>query len=163
MGNHSSQAGHRPVLTGPASGRRLRAFELTGETGHRRRLRDCLRRTNVVIFLYHGPDCPACREYLRALAQAARQLREEDETAVLAIGPSVFTPGVPRTPAFPIPLLIDNVGATAAEEGVTVPALVVADRFGELWAAWVGGEEHQLPSLPEIRAWLDLIQLQCPE
>ena len=43
------------------------------------------------------------------------------------------------------------------------PSLVIADRWGEIWAAWAGGADHRLPSRQDILQWLEFIQAQCPE
>jgi len=59
------------------------------------------------------------------------------------------------------PLLHDAAGATVTQLGLEVPALVVTDQWGELWAAWRGGADHQLPAAAEIEHWLAFIQAQC--
>jgi hypothetical protein len=40
---------------------------------------------------------------------------------------------------------------------------VIADRFGEVWAAWLAGDRHAFPSEPEMDGSLQFIELQCRE
>jgi hypothetical protein len=50
-----------------------------------------------------------------------------------------------------------------ARQGLAVPAVVVTDRYGEVWAARPGGEAHRLPGGQDITEWLEFIEIQCPE
>jgi hypothetical protein len=41
--------------------------------------------------------------------------------------------------------LSDSAGRIAAREAVDVPAVLIAERFGEIWAAWLAGDLHAFP------------------
>lgn len=156
-------ATHPPVVAGPESGRALRGFALPDTAGRTVDLWGFRGRTNLVLFYHHGGGCPSCRAYLAALAAGLPALREE-EAAVLAIGPDDRAGARDLASALgqPFPFLSDPDGK-ATQPGLPAPALVVADRYGQVWAAWAGGEAHALPGVGEIADWLRFIGLQCPE
>jgi len=162
--DESRTAESRLVIRGPVSGRMLRSFTLPDSNGRAVSLWSYRQRTNLVLFFHHGSHCPACHAMLRELAANAAAYREE-EALILGIGPD--EPTVARrlaaTVDCPFPLLSDPANQTVAEQGLDVPAMVVADRFGEIWAAWAGGDEHTLPGGREIARWLEFVELQCPE
>jgi hypothetical protein len=89
----------------------------------------------------------------------------ETEAIVLGIGPEAPAGNqqLAVTLDLPFPLLSDPAGEAAAKQGLHPPAVVVTNRFGEIWAAWAGGDGHALPDGPAIQGWLDFIELQCPE
>jgi hypothetical protein len=60
-------------------------------------------------------------------------------------------------------MLLDSSGEVTARQELTVPAVVIVDRFGEIWAAWEGGADHRLPSSKDVIEWLDFLEVQCPE
>jgi hypothetical protein len=59
--------------------------------------------------------------------------------------------------------LFDYVKLVALGQGFDTPSLIIADRWGEIWAVWVGGTDHRLPSGQDILQWLGFIEAQCPE
>lgn len=109
-------------------------------------------------------NCAACEAFLRTLAAHLETYRQE-ETAVLAIGPD--EQALNRQMAVrldsPFPFLSDPTGRVVAQQGLALPSLVIADRWGEIWAAWLGGATHQFPSEQDILQWLSFIEIQCPE
>lgn len=52
---------------------------------------------------------------------------------------------------------------TAKIEGMPLPGCAVADRWGEM--QWIASAEKvaELPSPREIAAWLQFVEIQCPE
>jgi len=56
--------------------------------------------------------------------------------------------------------LSDPTGQAAERQGLTVPAIVVTDRYGEIWAAWMGGETHRLPTSQDVAGWSGFIEIQ---
>ncbi len=153
-----------PVIMGPESGHMLHSFTLLDISGRQVRLWDYRQRSNLILFFHHGAACPVCRNMLQELAAHMATYRAE-KAEVLAIGPD--QPHEAQQLAaeleYPHPLLTDPTERTAAQHGLAVPAVVVADRFGEIWAAWIGDDQHVLPSGQEIAAWLAFIEVQCPE
>ena len=154
-------AAGRCVVAGP-EGRMLRPFALADAAGQQVRFRDYRQRRNLVLFFHHGGACAACRSVLLALATYV-QVFVEAQAAVLGIGPDqgdqAHLPAAELGQAFL--LLSDPGGNTAARAGLAVPALVAADRWGEIWSAWEGGEQHVLPHGDELVEWLTIIQCDC--
>lgn len=163
-GESRRSAEGRLVIRGPDSGRRLSSFTLPDSNGRAVSLWSYRQRANLVLFFHHGSRCPDCRTALRDLAENLAAFREE-EALVLGIGADAPAPTrqLASAIACPFPLLSDPAGHAVAQQGLKVPSLVVADRYGEIWAAWDGGEQHHLPNPPEIARWLEFVELQCPE
>jgi hypothetical protein len=151
----------RPVIAGPASGRRLSPFALRTATGRAVHLREYRQRHNLVLFFHHGMACAACRTFLQALDSQAPAYRQV-EAVVLAIGPQDGEPPLPLNVS-DVVLLSDATDKTAGQHGLSVPALIIADRFGDIWAAWEGEARHALPDTTTIADWLAFIDIQCPE
>jgi peroxiredoxin len=152
------------VISGPASGRYLRSFALPDAEGRTVELWQYLQRSNVVLVFHHGVGCAACGALLREVAahkDAYRQL----ETEVLAISPDAPADNqqLAAQLGHPFPLLSDPSGDIIAQQGLALPSLIITDRWGEIWAAWVGGADHQLPAAQDILEWLEFIEAQCPE
>ena len=40
---------------------------------------------------------------------------------------------------------------------------MITDRYGELYAQWVGADEAALPGMPDVLGWLGQIQVACEE
>ncbi len=152
------------AISGPASGHHLHPFALPDPTGRTVQLWQYLQRSNVVLFFHHGVDCAACLAALQELATHVDAFSQE-ETTVLAVGPDQPTENhqLADQPGHPFPLLSDPTGQTVAQQGLAIPSLFIADRWGEIWAAWAGGADHRLPSGQDILQWLEFIQAQCPE
>jgi peroxiredoxin len=154
----------RPVIADPYSGQMLHPFTLSDANGQQVRLWDYRQRSNLVLFFHHGADCPACRSMLQELAAHMATYRAEKAT-VLAIGPDQPHAALELAAELECPFLLlsDPAERIVAQQGFAVPAVVVADRFGEIWAAWIGEDDHALPSGQEIAAWLAFMEVQCPE
>ena len=154
----------RLAISGPASGHHLHSFTLPDSAGRPVQLWQYLQRNNIVLFFHHGVDCPTCGAMLRELA-AHRDAYHQEETVVLAIGPDqqVENQQLAAHLGHPFPLLSDPAGRIIAQQGFDTPSLIIADRWGEIWAVWVGGTDHRLPSGQDLLQWLHFIEAQCPE
>lgn len=153
-----------PTIRGPASGRFLQSFALPARDGREVRPRDFRQRTNLVLYFFHGAGCLACRDLLADLGAHAAELRASS-AKVLAISAAREEAAPSSTAEFgPDIVVLDDPGhAAAAAQDVEPPAVVVADRFGEIWAAWEGDGQHRLPNAQDIIEWLEFIEIQCPE
>jgi len=153
---------HQPIVHGPHSGRYLAPFELPASDGRTVRLWDYRLRRNLVLFFHHGAACPRCRAELVRFARHYPAYRERD-AEVLAIGPDSLAAGAQLAGSLglPFPLLADPAGSAAERQGVDLPAIVVANRVEEIWAAWAPSDELDLPSQEEILSWLEFIVIQC--
>lgn len=116
-------------------------------------------RRNLVLFLAHPPGCTGCEAKLLELDRSLETLRAE-EAEVLAV-----VPGTPervrelkRRLALSLPLLVDA-GAKPGEDAV----IIVADRFGEIFAVSRAEGRHALLSAEQLGEELAYVALQCPE
>jgi peroxiredoxin len=137
----------------------LPAFCLPAASGETVRTGEFRGRRNLVLFLSHPPGCNACEQKLRELDDACGELRQ-GEAEVLAVipGSAADVRELKRRLSLSLPLLID---ADSPLDGGT--AMVVTDRFGEIFAITRAGKEHQLPAPAEIAGELAFIGMQCPE
>jgi peroxiredoxin len=151
-----------PLIRGPMSGRYLAAFELPAADGRTVRLWDYRLRRNPVLFFHHGAACPRCRAELTRFARYYPQYQERDGE-VGAIGPDgpEEAAALAADLGLPFPLLSDPEAKVAARQQLAVPAVVVASRVEEIWAAWAPTDELELPSQEEILSWLEFAVLQC--
>ncbi len=152
------------TISGPASGHHLQPFALPDAAGRTVQLWQYLQSSNVVLFFHHGIDCAACLATLQELATHVDAFSQE-ETALLAIGPDQASENLQLTDqqGYRFPFLSDPTGQIITQQGLATPSLIIADRWGEIWAAWAGGTNHQLPSSQDILQWLVFIESQCPE
>lgn len=160
----------RLSVHGPHSGRMLVPFALPDPGGKMVRRSAFRGRANLVLLFHHGAGCLPCRDYLRRALERLPDYAER-HAVLLTLGPeaAAMQALAARQEAGFI-ALEDARHDTARWLGLVVPALVVADRPGEIWAAWAPepaaspNEAHAaLPSQEEVLSWLDLIEIQEPE
>jgi hypothetical protein len=122
----------------------------------------------VIVFLDAG--CAVCEGFLNALAQRPADLSDKE-----AVTLAVFLEPVPIALAQGMPseiilgsdvsgrsirrFLGDNAMAAKSRRGRGV---FVTDRYGELSALWIA-DRHEFPSIGEIFAILEHIQIACEE
>ncbi|MEW6612771.1 MAG: peroxiredoxin family protein [Pseudomonadota bacterium] len=127
------------------------SFTLPDIHEHQTALGDYRQRQPVVLLFWDGDES--------LLHDFARHY-----PAYQALGAEVLAVGGERPPAgeWPFPVLVDHAGAVSARYVERTPAVLVLDRFGELYAGWQGpwpaGPEHR-----DILGWVRLTELQCPE
>lgn len=65
----------------------------------------------------------------------------------------------------PYPVVADPDGEGRARCGVRPEelAVIITDRWGEVYRSWVAAEPSDLPGPEEIEEWLRFIVTQCPE
>lgn len=102
-------------------------------------------RLSRVLVLVHGPECEGCAAYARELEGEREEIRAWDGR-VLLVGPGE-----------------DPEGRLAAALGLRPPAVVVADRWGQVHEAREAGEGHDFLPVAEIVSWLRYLAIQCPE
>jgi peroxiredoxin len=139
---------------GPGSGWLLPSLELAHADGRRAPLWDYRGRGPLVVFLHTGHACAACATLLAALAARYRAYR--------AIGVQIVAVGQGPEPDLPYPALVDPAGRLAAALSLSVPALLVVGRTGEIWAAW-SASHAALPAAAEIDQWLEYALSECRE
>ncbi|MBE0596343.1 MAG: redoxin domain-containing protein, partial [Desulfuromonadales bacterium] len=116
-------------------------------------------RRNLALLLTHPPGCAPCEAKLRELAAGYGELTA-GVAEVLAVVPAPVAAAreMKERLGLPFPVLADP-EHSLGEEGW----LVVADRFGEVFASGRAGERHLIPSVGEIAEELAFIEVQCPE
>jgi len=130
---------------------------------------DYKQKKNLVI-AFLDTDCAPCEDFLRALVTNAAELR--DKTAVALI---VFLEQPTRrvTDSLPPGIIVgaDMPGNSAraflgddafASRGFVRGGVFVTDRYGELFAQWTT-ERHKFPTIAEILAALDHVEMACDE
>ncbi|MFN7131264.1 MAG: hypothetical protein ACK4N5_04230 [Myxococcales bacterium] len=131
--------------------------DFTLHAGHSHvRFDDLLQRREVVLALLHGEACRECASFAQALRDAAWAR----EALVLVVGEGAGAEGIG---------LQDTDGAVSrklravASVPIGEACLLIADRFGVLYAALPVHGEPQGRTLDEASTWLGFIQEQCPE
>jgi peroxiredoxin len=117
----------------------------------------------VIAFLGAGRDAEA---YLSALAESCPRILEE-QARVIAVAKlsSPQAAELKRRLSLPYAVLADGDGALTARMlgGAGLAALVVADRFSEVFCLETAPSASELPSTRTAIEWLEYIQVQCPE
>jgi len=143
---------------------------LPSSEGCRTRISDYRGRTNLVIILA-GEVCGLdAKRYLGEVARRYADFADEDaEILVFTVGTAQDASKVKRELHLPLHVFADEqrrvhhaLGAHD-ETGIAVPAVVVADRYGEVFNVWRTAEGGTLPTVDEILDWLRFINLDCPE
>jgi peroxiredoxin len=145
-----------------AEGQLLRSFTLPGLNGAPVDTFRYRGRQSLIILFHEGAACPECAELLRGLAADAARFEAEgaqmisvssgdgpaDRELAEAIAPHVIT-------------LFDATRRASAAQGFGLPALVITDRYGEIFALWRPDADQPLPSVEDIYGWLVWIEAQC--
>lgn len=120
-------------------------------------LRESGGKTTVLITL-HSAYCPGCREYLKRLAPFSGEFDVWD-ARLLTILPAPAAEAERLHPPFG-KVLIDERGVLADSASA---AVLVADRYGQIFEAARAGASHELPSPRELAEWLKYLGTLCPE
>ena len=146
----------------PAQGTAMRPFTLPSHRGEVR-TRDFKQRRNLVLVFQH-PDCPICDATLQALAERYPEYRDLD-AEVIAVRPAEPAPELDER--LPFPVAWDEHGdvfdayAGRDMEGRPVPAVYVADRYGELAFASEGAHGPEIAT--DVLELLRFVAHSCPE
>ena len=155
-------------MAGLGVGQRVAYFELPDQQDYPWSLSGQLEMGPVVLVFYRGDWCPYCNGQL---AGYAREIEEFEKRGVQLVGISVDPP---RNNArmvgkllLPFPLLSDPEGELAhlyglwnAEEGVTVPSIVVIDQSAEVRYVYSGSDFADRPGDEEVFTALDGLDVQ---
>lgn len=145
-----------PLAARTADGRTVRAWDFKQK------------RSLVVVFL--DPADEPARAWLERLAARAAELAERNATALV-----IFAEPVPASLAdrFAGVILAGDASGRAhraclgddalGPRGLARTAVFVADRYGEVYAAWAGADAAALPGIGEVLSWLGQIELACEE
>jgi hypothetical protein len=107
--------------------------------------------------------CERCRAYLRELEAHHDDFAAWDGRVVVVV-PGALEAALQLREAVGVrsSVAADPEGR-APFAGEAGPALLVADRYGQLYHLARGGAEHRLPEPRELEEWLKFLATQCPE
>lgn len=100
-----------------------------------------IRRESVALALLHPPGCAACDAYRRALADALAAFADWDGRAVVTTGTAEVADAL----------------------DVTIPAVIIADRYGQVYHVATAEDADGLLDARELEEWLRFLGTQCPE
>jgi hypothetical protein len=111
-------------------------FEITTIDDIRVNYADLWQKKNLALVCLSEDDTPEAQEYIQELRDALPALAAHDAVVVVT---------------------------TTAIEGMPLPGCAVADRWGEM--QWIAPAVRvaDLPPAREIAAWLQFVEIQCPE
>lgn len=140
----------------------LRRLAGEGEENLRRQ-----ERFGRIVFFPHSLGCAGCREYADVLAREAGAFAHWDGRPVL-VAPSgdEAEARVLAHSAATLGVLADLAGDVARSRAGVPPgsaAVLVADRFGDVWYGGDAGAGHALPDARELEEWLKYLGTMCPE
>jgi hypothetical protein len=116
-------------------------------------LRDCYMRRNLAIIV--TGDTPATQRWLQEAAEVRSAAQAEAGEIIAVVSAPAETYGLPT--------LVDEDGAIMQRLGLApsdLPALLVIDRFGTLFAANVGPDAEELRPA-DIPGWLEFVACRC--
>ncbi len=146
-------------------GARLPALVSHADSGELR-WRDPARGSTVAVFL-QSDDRDADLAYLRALDSSARDFRLWDGRVIVVMPGRPSEPGA-RAEGVERPTSISVVTEAYGEAehcGVRggEDAILIADRWGQIYHGARGATPAALPTPAEIEEWLQYLATQCPE
>jgi hypothetical protein len=97
---------------------------------------DLWQKKNLALLCLSDDDSPEAQTYIQQLREALPALAVHDAVVVVTTNPI---------------------------DGMPLPGCAVADRWGQM--QWVASADRvvDLPSPREIAAWLQFVEIQCPE
>ena len=153
------------------AGEMLPQFRLPAAGGRVVQLWDYKQHKQLILLALHAPECPDCRQLLKTFAAYYPAFREE-ETEILALFPAPLAAveQAQQELHLPFPLLANEQGEVLRRfaswdeaGGPPQPTLLVADRFGALYARYTARTADKLPSPDLALRDLEYIAIQCPE
>lgn len=141
------------------------ALERVGRAGEENLRRQ--ERFARAVFFTHGGGCAECAAYARTLAGAVPALADWDARVLVVFPPGDRAAATSLAEEAPgLSVLLDTASTRARSTAGVRPesaALLVADRFGDLWHGYDAGAGHRLPDIRELEDWLRYLGTLCPE
>lgn len=151
------------------TGEIIPAFSLPGADGIPHSPWDYKQREHLVLLLLTSFTTSEARGLLKEFKQRYRELRAE-ECAVLALSADTVIAHL-RTQEelkLPFPLLADPQGEVIARythwdhtAHLALPSIVLANRYGALYAQWIAKQEAELPSIDILLDDLQYMNKLC--
>jgi hypothetical protein len=139
-------------------------------TGQVIRAGDFKQKKNLLIAFLHS-GCHGCEKFLGALAAHAVELAEQEAVA-LGVFPAPVTAFLSER--LPPEIIVATDLSGRAQRAYLGPeafgpagqqclGVFVTDRYGELYAQWVGSSEEALPGIRDVFGCLEQIEIVCEE
>lgn len=111
-----------------------------------------------VFVTLHGPGCGDCLRYLEEIV-TAREPVESWGGDVVVLSPAAADTDDAALTGSPFPVLKDP------EQVLSIgrPAVVIADRWGEVYHASASEATHDPVAPEEVVEWVKFVAIQCPE
>jgi len=145
-----------------AEGRFMRSFTLPGLDGQPVDMFRFRGWQPLIVLFHEGAACAPCAELLHGLAADAGRIEAEGAQIV-----SVSAGAGPQDRALAEALrphvltLFDTEGIASRAQGFGLPALIITDRYGEIFAFWRPDAAQALPDVEDVYGWLEWIEAQC--
>ncbi len=141
----------------------LKSFQLESVTGGSIDIYTYKGKQSLVL-VFFGTDCSKCNDFLSALASRYDEYKSAD-AEILAIGEGTDdrVREIAHARSLPFPVLADPEGSVLSLYSTEVPAVFVADRFGEVRMTSLSSDDAHLPNQERLLTALQLAQLECPE
>ena len=151
------------------AGEIIPAFSLPGADGMPHSPWDYKQREHLLIVLLSKTNTSEARGILSELKQQNRVLREEECAVLVLTADAVIEQlRVQEDLQLPFPLLADPQGAVIAQythweaqTRLTMPSLVLANRYGALYAQWMAKQEADLPRVATVLEDLQYMNSLC--
>ena len=134
---------------------------IDGETPTQVRARG---RKAPVLLLLHSAGCRDCETYVQRLAARQADILEWDGRVLMVVPDRTEAEGILGTTAdVPFAVAIDTEQRLAVALSVQIPAIVIADQWGEIHQVEEAGADHHFPATQEVVDWVRYLAIQCPE
>lgn len=123
---------------------------------------------NLVLVFLGSVAANEIQAMLKEYSSKYSRIQEENGQVVVFL-PLAWQKAVSELGELPFPVLLDadekaHRSLLAGGPGSDLAsAVLITDRFGEIYAAYRKGEEAFPPSVEEVLRWLNFIEIQCPE
>ncbi len=142
----------------------MKNFELQSTTGQIMGPQDYREKKSLVLVFFET-DCIGCSDFLEDMAERYDDYKAEN-AEILAVGEGTMeeVSRIANAMSLPFPVLADPDGHALKMYSDSIPALFIADRFGEIRLTISEKEEGEhFPNQQKILSRLDLAELECPE
>lgn len=156
----------RPILE---RGQMLPPFTLPGADNLPHGPWDYKQREHLMLLFLQSTTKSEARDLLCTFAQAYKDLREEQcALLVITADPVIINLQTQDELHLPFPLLSDASATIIprytlwdSTQSRLTPALILADRYGEIYSSWMTEQEAELPPLSELLTTLRYLNSLC--
>jgi hypothetical protein len=111
----------------------------------------------IVLFGMHSAACQGCRQYLDELSSSSAEFEAWDARLTIVVpglrAVQQFAPGFGT-------VLVDPDCRLSSPQNA---AIIIADRYGQVFEACHAGAGHRFPAPRQIEEWLKFLGTLCPE